>query len=87
MSQSSAPERRSYFTGLLDKLREEHDHLKVQFELGKMEARDEWHQLEKKWQHLESRAEQLEDDLEDTFEDLADELKGRYEKLRERFSG
>lgn len=84
MTRSPSPERRSYLSALLDKLREEHDHLKVQFELGKMEARDEWHQLEKKWQHLESRAEQLEDDVEDTFEDLADELKARYRRLRDR---
>lgn len=39
----------------VEKLRQRRDELRVQVDLGKMDAKDAWHDVEKRWQHLEEK--------------------------------
>ena len=79
-------ERQSHLSGLMDKLREERDHLRVQYELGKMEAREEWQELEHKWDQLEQRMDRLEEEVEERIEEIGEELKSSYARLRDKLT-
>lgn len=66
----------------LEKLKTHRDELRVQLDLGKMEARDAWHELEGKWNDLESKMAELAhielepiDDVSEAVEDAVDEAK------------
>lgn len=39
----------------VEKLRQRRDELRVQIDLGKMEASDAWHHAEDRWKHLEKK--------------------------------
>ncbi len=78
-------EERDYLKALMGRLKEEREHLAVQAELGKMEARDEWRKVESKWDKLESMARDLEHETREAFDELAEEVSEIYDKLRHRF--
>jgi SMC interacting uncharacterized protein involved in chromosome segregation len=66
----------------LEKLKTHRDELRVQLDLGKMEARDAWHELEKKLHELESKMAELAhldlepvDDVGEAVEDAVEEAK------------
>lgn len=65
-------------------LRQEREHLAVQMELGRMEFKEEWSQLEHKWEQFESKAEELGDDAKEVAERLGDEITNAYRHLRDR---
>jgi len=69
---------------LIDDVARLRDELQLQIELGKMEARDEWHDLEEKWQAFSEKAglEETADDLGSAFSLLGEELKAGYERLK-----
>ncbi|MEM1436609.1 MAG: hypothetical protein AAGG11_21345 [Pseudomonadota bacterium] len=75
---------RDYLKALLGRLKEEREHLAVQAELGKMEARDEWRKVEDKWNVLESMARNLEHETREAFEEMAEEVSEIYDHLRRR---
>ena len=60
------------------------DELRVQFELGKMDAQDEWESLETKWNDFARKAE-LEKSAKEVgsaFSLLAEELEAGYKRLK-----
>lgn len=65
----------------LAKLRDE---AKVQAHLGKMEAQDEWEELETKWAHFVSQARLHEsgEDIRSAVQAIGDELRSAYERLK-----
>jgi SMC interacting uncharacterized protein involved in chromosome segregation len=73
----------------LEDLRAAREELRVRLHLGKLEARDQWEQLEKKWQQAEGKLKVLGDASQEVAEDVGeaaglalDELKEGYAKLR-----
>ncbi|MCP3986710.1 MAG: hypothetical protein GY723_20180 [bacterium] len=72
-------------------LRALRDELRVQSELGSMEARDHWRQLEHRWGELEGklklvREEAQEDagEIGEAVKILGEELRAGFERLRSR---
>ena len=55
---------------LVEKLKQERDELSVKLHLAKMEASDEWQELEHKWAKLEAKAKQLGGAAADSTEDV-----------------
>ena len=56
---------------MLHHLRQERDELRVKLHLGKLDATDEWHELERKWGELESKAKKLGDATADSSKEIA----------------
>lgn len=77
---------------LLDTLATQRDELIVQANLAKLEARDEWRELEGKLDELRGRAEQAADVAGDAGQDVAaaakllgEEIAHGYDRLRKLF--
>lgn len=75
---------------LIDDLKEERDHLRVQIALAKAEAKDEWSVLEKKWEKFSQEAQVMADVARDTAKEarddlsvLASDIKDGYKRLRD----
>ena len=75
---------------LLDRLRQERDELQVQFNLVKIEARDEWDATEKKWHQFKQKSEKVITEVDHVGGEvkeglvlLADEIKQGYHRIRE----
>jgi chromosome segregation ATPase len=64
-------------------LRTMRDELRVQMHLGKLDAKDQWEQLEKRWQHAEGKLTQLKDASRETAEDIAEATQLVLEEMRE----
>lgn len=60
------------------------DEAKVQVELGKMELREEWKELETKWNHfvVEARLHESKEQVKASLETLAGELRQAYHRLK-----
>lgn len=74
---------------LLQRLEQERDELKVKLGLAKLEAREEWQELEGKIQGLRGRLKVLKDeageagsDVGAAFDMMADEVKEGFARLR-----
>ena len=69
---------------LRQKLQRARDELKVQAELGAMEARDEWEKLEREWDHFEAKAglEKSAENVSAAVETLGEELHASYLRLK-----
>jgi predicted nucleic acid-binding Zn-ribbon protein len=77
---------------LLERLETERDELKVKLGLAKLEARDEWQELEAKIEGLRGRLGRLKDEAGDAgsdvgaaFELVADEVKQGFDRIRKLF--
>jgi len=77
---------------LLERLEQERDELKVKIGLAKLEAREEWQELQGKLDRLRGRAkvikeeaEEAGDDVGDAFEVLGDEIKAGFDRIRKLF--
>jgi len=77
---------------LLDRLATERDELIVRAHLAKLEAREEWQELEAKLDELRGKAEQAADVAGDAGQDVAaaakllgEEIAHGYERLRKLF--
>ena len=75
---------------LVGTLKRERDELRVQLELAKLEARDEWEELEDKWEDLESRLDRAGEQAKESLADvgaaagvLVDEIKAGYRRIRD----
>ena len=73
----------------LEDLRATRDELRVKMHLGKLEAQDQWEQIEKQWQHVESKLKLAGETGREVAEDIGEaaslaveELKEGYAKLR-----
>lgn len=74
---------------LLERLEQERDELKVKLGLAKLEAREEWQELEGKIQGLRGRMKVLKDEAGDAsgdvgaaFDMVADEVKEGFARLK-----
>ncbi|MBW1884046.1 MAG: hypothetical protein JRJ58_10990 [Deltaproteobacteria bacterium] len=67
----------------MEKLRQRRDELRVQIDLGKMEASDAWHEVEDRWQRLEGKLRVLADESKDAAGDVAEAAKLLVEEIRE----
>jgi SMC interacting uncharacterized protein involved in chromosome segregation len=73
----------------LEDLRATRDELRVRVHLGKLDAQDQWEQIEKQWQHVESKLKLAGETGRDVAEDIGEaaslaveEMKEGYSKLR-----
>lgn len=73
---------------LVEKLKQERDELGVKLHLAKMEAGDEWQELERKWSRLEAKVKQLGDAAADSTGDiraaaglLGQEIKAGFKRI------
>lgn len=76
---------------LLERLEEERDELKVKLNLAKLEAREEWEELEEKIEKLRGRLKAVGEEARDAsgdvgaaFEMLVDEVKEGLARIRRR---
>jgi chromosome segregation ATPase len=66
-------------------LRQRRDELRVQLDLGKMEAADAWHEAEERWERLESKVRTLARESKDAAEDVGEAAKLLLDEVREAF--
>ena len=73
----------------LGDLRVTRDELRVRMHLGKLDAQDQWEQIEKQWQHVESKLKlagetgrEIAEDIGEATSLAVEELKEGYAKLR-----
>ena len=77
---------------ILDKLAQQRDELIVQAQLAKLEAMDEWQNMENKLSQLRSKTGPLKDTTKESAKDiqaaakqLADEISRGYDRIRKLF--
>lgn len=83
-------EREDKLQSLLRRLETERDELKLKLGLAKLEAREEWQELEDKIQGLRSRLNTLKNEAGETdvgaaFDRMADEVKQGLERVKAHF--
>ncbi len=73
----------------LEDLRATRDELRVRLHLGKLDAKEQWEQVEKQWQHVESKLKLARETGREVAEDIGEatslvveEMKAGYSKLR-----
>ena len=73
---------------LVEKLKQERDELGVKLHLAKMEASEEWQELERKWSKLEGKMKQIGDaaaestgDVRAAAELLGQEIKAGFKRI------
>ncbi len=73
----------------LEDLRAMRDELRVRLHLGKLDAQEQWEQIEKQWQHVESKLKRAGEAGREVAEDIGEatslvieEMKEGYAKLR-----
>ena len=73
----------------LKDLRATRDELRVRLHLGKLDAQEQWDQIEKQWQHVESKLKvageagrEIAEDIGEAANLTIDEIKEGYAKLR-----
>lgn len=82
-------ENRERLRKLIEQLEQERDELKVKLGLAKLEAREEWQELEKKMEGLRGRMKVLSEEAKEASEDVgaavdvvAEEIKEGFARLR-----
>lgn len=77
---------------LVDTLAQQRDELRVQMNLAKLEARDEWNALEQKWDDVQNKVAQARKVADETGNEVvaaahlvAEEIGRGYERLRKLF--
>lgn len=75
--------------GMLAKLKQQRDELKLQAHLFKAETRDDWEKVEDQWQHFQSRAKQVSnasgevgEEIASAVRDLGHEIREGYKKIQ-----
>ncbi len=73
----------------LEDLRATRDELRVRLHLGKLDAQEQWGQIEKQWQHVESKLKvaseagrEIAEDIGEATSLVIEEMKEGYTKLR-----
>lgn len=76
---------------MLEELKQERDELRVKMNLAKMEARDEWREIEAKLVKLEAKASEVREATAEAAKDiaaaakpLADEIQDTFRRLAKR---
>jgi len=76
---------------ILESLKQQRDELKLQLQLAKAEARDEWEKTEHKFEQFRGKAEAVRDEIGEASEDVlaalkmtAEEIKHGYDRVRKK---
>jgi uncharacterized protein (DUF3084 family) len=76
---------------ILESLKHQRDEIKLQLQLAKAEARDEWETTEHKFEQLRNKAEAVRDEIGEASEDVlaalkitAEEIKHGYDRVRKK---
>ena len=75
-------ERKERLDRLMQRLEAERDELKLKIGLAKLEAKEEWSELEGKLDRLRGRMKRVKDEAEDASEDIGDALENLGEEIR-----
>lgn len=67
-------------------LRQKHDELRVQIDLGKMEAADAWHDAEEHWHRLEAKVRDVTRESKGAAEDMGEAFEHLFEEARKAFA-
>jgi seryl-tRNA synthetase len=85
-------DQRDRLRALVERLETERDELKMKMGLAKLEAKEEWQELEQKLDRLRGRlrrareeADDASDDIGDALEILGDEIKEGFARIRNVF--
>ncbi len=78
-------DRKEQLKSLLERLEQERDELKMKFGLAKLEAREEWQELQGKVERLRGRLKVLGEEADDAGEDVGTALEMLGEEIREGF--
>ena len=70
----------------VDSLRQTRDELRVQIDLGKMEASDVWQGVEERWERLEGKLRVLADESKEVAEDVGEAATLLLNEIREGLS-
>ena len=76
----------SKLQSLLQRLETERDELKVKIGLAKLEAREEWEEVEQKLERLRGRMKRLKDEAGDATEDVGEALEKVGQEIRDGFN-
>ncbi len=57
------------------------DELRVKLALGKMEAREEWGEIEERWRRVKAKAENTADDAQQEVRSLLDDIRAAYKRM------
>jgi hypothetical protein len=68
-----------------DALKQKRDELKVKLNLGKMEAKDAWEDVEKDFQRLEAKMKRMREQGGKEVDRMRDDVKGLMAEVREGF--
>lgn len=79
-------ENKQYMEEMVNRLKQERDELRVRLHLAKLDASDEWRELETKWEKLESKAKSLGEAAAAESDDIVSAAKLLGEEIREGFS-
>ncbi len=77
---------KSKLQSLLQRLETERDELKLKVGLAKLEAREEWQEVEAKMERLRGRMKRLRDEAEDATDDVGDALEQVGKEIRDGFN-
>ena len=78
-------DRKEQLKSLLERVEQERDELKMKFGLAKLEAREEWQELQGKVERLRGRLKVLGEEADDAGEDVGTALEMLGEEIREGF--
>jgi SMC interacting uncharacterized protein involved in chromosome segregation len=76
---------REWMDELVQELKEERDELRVRVHLAKMEADEEWEELEEKFEKLQSKAKVIRKATADSAEDVGEAVKLLGQELKDGF--
>ena len=68
---------------LIEQIRRERDELRVQASLAKLEAREDWQQLEARWHELQAKGKALGEATAESAEDIVKAAHMLAEEIRE----
>ncbi|ABA58693.1 hypothetical protein [Nitrosococcus oceani] len=77
------------FEKLLDNLKQQRDELRVQVHLAKLEAQEEWEEVEKKWDKLKPTLDAIRDETIESSKNIfaslgsiAEEIESGYKRIK-----
>ena len=76
---------REWVDDLVDELKEERDKLRVRVHLAKMEANEDWEELEAKFEKLQSKAKVVGKATTDSAEDVGEAVKLLGQEIKDGF--
>ena len=79
-------ERQDRLRSLLQRLEQERDELKMKAGLARLEAKEEWEELEGKMDRLRGRMKRIKDEAEDASEDIGEALEMLGDEIKEGFA-